>query len=368
MQQREQYTKIEDFLGDESFRQWILEKKDHEAWEEWTLDNPPRAKLVEEARMWLLAMKVPNTKPSNADIQSALADTWSKIDATEKESGIQSSRLRLTLWLRAAAAILVLGLLLGWLYLRTGTPNTPKITYHTLIEQNAEGLIEQTNNTDKPQLLTLSDGSSVLLHPHSKLSYPRSFGTKKRKVYLSGEGFFEISKNPEKPFFVFANEVVTRVVGTSFRVKAYADQPNVEVVVRTGKVNVSSNQLITKAQNQEVILLPNQGVRFERQNLAFHLITDLTQDEPLTQNTSAIEQLSFEFTDVPVAQILKTIEQAYLLDIDFPKELLKDCYLTTSLSDQPLPEKLKIICESIGSTTRYEMNGNKITILSNGCE
>jgi len=368
MQQREQYTKIEDFLSDESFRQWILERKDHAEWEEWTLENPQRAKLVEEARMWLLAMQVPHTPPSNAEIQSALADTWKKIDETASEIAPRAGRLRPILWLRAAAAVLVLGLLLSWLYQKQWTANPEKITYHTLVEQDPEGLIEQTNNTNKPQLLTLSDGSSVLLHPNSKLSYPRSFGAEERKVYLSGEGFFEISKNPEKPFFVFANEVVTRVVGTSFRVKAYADQPNVEVVVRTGKVNVSSNQSITKAKNKALVLLPNQGIRFERQNLAFHLITDLTQDTPLTQSTSAIEQLSFDFTDVPVAQILTTIEQAYLLEIDFPQEVLKNCYLTTSLSDQPLPEKLKIICESIGSTTRYEMNGNKITILSSGCE
>jgi transmembrane sensor len=46
---------------------------------------------------------------------------------------------------------------------------------------------------------------------------------------------------------------------------------------------------------------------------------------------------------------------------------LKDCYLTTSLNDQPLPEKLKIICRSLGNNTSYEMNGNQIIILSNGC-
>jgi ferric-dicitrate binding protein FerR (iron transport regulator) len=49
------------------------------------------------------------------------------------------------------------------------------------------------------------------------------------------EKFFEISKNQKKPFFVFANEIVTKVVGTSFRITAYDNQPNIEVLVRTGK-------------------------------------------------------------------------------------------------------------------------------------
>jgi hypothetical protein len=61
------------------------------------------------------------------------------------------------------------------------------------------------------------------------------------------------------------------------------------------------------------------------------------------------------------------LEQAYLVTIDFPAGKLEGCYLTTSLSDMPLPEKLKIICESLGYNTRYEMNGNHIIIISNGC-
>jgi hypothetical protein len=81
-------------------------------------------------------------------------------------------------------------------------------------------------------------------------------------------------------------------------------------------------------------LLPNQAIRSK--NLRFNKITDITQDESLSRSTSNIEQL--EFTDIPVSQIFKTIEQAYLVKIDFPQTKLNNCYLTTSLSDQPLPE------------------------------
>ncbi|WP_278021700.1 FecR family protein [Flavobacterium ginsengisoli] len=186
-------------------------------------------------------------------------------------------------------------------------------------------------------------------------------------MYLSGEGFFEISKNPKKPFFVYANEIVTRVVGTSFRIKAYPDQQNVEVLVRTGKVKVKSNDLVRTTENKEIVLLPNQALRFARKELVFNKITNITEDPILVNSVRNIEQLSFEFTDIPVAQILETIEQAYLVDIDFPHEKLKDCRLTTSLSDQPLAEKLKIICKSIGNDTNYEMNGNQIVITTSGC-
>ncbi|MCV9928613.1 FecR domain-containing protein [Flavobacterium sp. LS1R49] len=373
MQERNNYTEVEDFLSDESFRTWVRSEEDYEHWEEWALENPRRAKLVEQARLWLLAMNVPETTLSSADIQSALESTLVKI--TKKEATINKinspvQKLWRNYWLSGAAAVLLFGLLLNWFYKDDFVSENSIVTYKELIHDNGEGLVEQTNNSDKSQIITLSDGSSVLLKPNSKLSYPKIFVGNERKVYLSGEGFFEISKNPKKPFFVFANEIVTRVVGTSFRIKAYSDQPNVEVLVRTGKVTVRSNELISNfgKKEEEVVLLPNQALRFVRQEFTFNKITDITQDESLAHSVGNIEQLSFEFTDIPVAQIFKTIEQAYLVKIDFPHSKLKDCHLTTSLSDQPLPEKLKIICKSLGNNTSYEMNGNQVIITSNGCE
>ena len=370
MQERNNYTEIEDFLADESFQIWVRFKNDQQSWEEWTLENPKRAKLVEEARLWLLAMKVTETTVSKATIHAALESTWIKIEKKEElQKRIQKTTKKLwnSHWFRGVAAVFLFGFIASWFYNNHYATRNSSHIYNELINENKEGLVEQTNNSNMPQIITLSDGSSVLLQPNSKLSYPKIFVGNERKVYLSGEGFFEISKNPDKPFFVFANEIVTQVVGTSFRISAYDNQPNVEVLVRTGKVKVQPNETVLKSNNDEIILLPNQALRFVRQNLTFKKITDITKDESLIQTTSNIEQLSFEFTDIPVTQIFKTIEQAYFVNIDFPKEKLQDCHLTTALNDQPLPEKLKIICKSLGNNTTYEMNGNQIIITSDGC-
>ncbi len=368
MEQRNYYTEIEDFLDDPTFCLWVRTKNDPNGWEEWAVENPKRAKLVEEARLFLLAMKIPENNLSQAEIETALETTWTKIKQKEGRRIPIIKLWKNNFFKGAVAAILIFGLLLGGLYKNHFIPQNKIITYNKLIKENVEGLVEQTNNSNKSQIITLSDGSSVLLKPKSKLSYPKVFAKKERIVYLSGEGFFEISKNPKRPFYVYANEIVTKVVGTSFRIKAYCSEPNVEVLVRTGKVEVTSNQKIKQSKEKEIALLPNQGLRFERKNLTFNKITDITQDESLTHILNGnIEQLSFEFTDIPVSQILKSIEQAYLVEIDFPKDKLKECHLTTSLSDQPLPEKLKIICRALGNNSSYEMNGNQIIILSNGC-
>ena len=369
MQKRNTYTEIEDLLSDESFQSWILLKIDLDGWEDWTLENRQRAKLVEDARHLLLAMNVPGSNLSSSDIHKALQTTWAKIEEKENQINFtENSRGRFLnkYLISGIAASIFFCLMSVWFYKNhSGTDNV--VTYKELIDKNSEGLVEQTNNSSKPQIITLSDGSSVLLQPNSKLSYPKIFTGNERKVYLSGEGFFEISKNPKKPFYVYANEIVTKVVGTSFRVKAYSDQPDVEVLVRTGKVKVRSNDLVAKSDQQEVILLPNQALRFLRSDLKFKKITNITQDEDLVSSIGNIEQLSFEFTDIPVSQIFETIEQAYLVDIDYPKDKLKDCHLTTSLSDQPLTEKLKIVCKSIGTNTNFEMNGNQVIITSSGC-
>lgn len=370
MQKRNTYTEIEDFLSDESFQSWILLKIDNDGWEEWTLESRQRAKLVEDARHLLLAMKVPDSKLSTSDIRRALQATWSKIEEKENQNNLsENSNIRFLrkCFFNGVAATLIFGLISVWFYKNHFQTDNKVVTYKELIDENSEGLVEQTNNSDKPQIITLSDGSSVLLQPNSKLSYPKIFTGNERKVYLSGEGFFEISKNPKKPFYVYANEIVTKVVGTSFRVKAYSDQPDVEVLVRTGKVKVRSNEMISKSDQEEIVLLPNQALRFVRNDQKFNKITNITQDIELAQSVGNIEQLSFEFSDIPVSQIFETIEQAYLVDIDYPKDKLKDCHLTTSLSDQPLTEKLKIVCKSIGNNTSFEMNGNQIIITSQGC-
>jgi hypothetical protein len=366
MQKRDSYENIEDFLSDESFQKWVKGNKDLSNWSEWTVENPYRAKLVEEARTWILAIATKETPISNQETQKALQKVWEKIEHSKEQRPITA--IWQSTWFRTAAAVFVVGLAALLYNVNLSSPQNTIITYQELVKSDLNGLIEQTNNSDKPELITLSDASSVLLQPNSKLSYPKIFTGNERKVYLSGEGFFEISKDDQKPFYVFANETVTKVYGTSFRVIAYANQPNVEVLVRTGKVKVSSNQNIPNASSKEVMLLPNQATRFVRKEHLFEKILDITQDKPLLASTNTMEQLSFDFKDIPVHQIFKTLEQAYLITIDFPQDKLKECYLTTSLIDVPLPEKLKIICESLGNNSRYEMNGNYIKIISNGCK
>ncbi len=367
MQKRDKYNKIEDFLGDASFRHWVFTKEDFHNWQEWTLENRTRGRLVEEASLFLAAMGVSELEVSQEALQAAYSTTKNKILLSELKNQ-KSKAIWNKVWFKAAAAVLILFSAYFYFQTKHYNSNSSEISYETLLEKNNEGLIEHTNNSSTIQVVSLSDGSSVLLQPKSKLSYPKKFGENNRQVVLSGEAFFEIKQNPQKPFLVYTNEVVTKVLGTSFRVIAYDDDSQIEILVKTGKVNVSQNKAITSKLGTPIDLLPDESIVFDRRNVVFEKIQMRNLNSPLAKDESEkIENLSFEFEDTPVSEIIKTIEKAYAVEIQYPEEMLKNCYLTTSLNDQPLNEKLSILCESLGNNTRFESNNNEIIIKTSGC-
>ena len=106
-------------------------------------------------------------------------------------------------------------------------------------------------------ILTLSDGTRVQLNSGSRMVFPAEFLDKKREVYLIGEGYFEVTKNPDKPFIVKTNFVNIKVLGTVFNISAYEDEQMATTVLVEGKVVVSQkNKLFGYTENK---LEPGQG-------------------------------------------------------------------------------------------------------------
>ncbi len=187
-----------------------------------------------------------------------------------------------------------------------------------------------------------------------------------REVFLSGEAFFEVSKDLVKPFSVYSNEVITNVHGTSFRVIAYDEQDEVKVLVKSGKVKVRKSEIKRDEDLNEITLLPNQAASYNKNDDTFKNISEI--DIKATEELESIDNQSFDFVNVPVKEVFSTLQDIYNLRMIYPEQALEGCYITTSLSDVPLPEKLKIICFSIGNDTAYELVGDKIIISSKGCE
>lgn len=116
-------------------------------------------------------------------------------------------------------------------------------------------MVELSASTQLVKTITLPDGTLVSLNSDSHLSYPKRFGNHSREVTIDGEAFFEVKPNKRKPFIIHARNAQIRVLGTSFNVSAYPDSLLMEVIVKTGKVQVT-NQIAESKQSNELILNP----------------------------------------------------------------------------------------------------------------
>lgn len=223
--------------------------------------------------------------------------------------------------------------------------------------------VEITNTTGKAQMITLNDGSTVKLQPNSTLTFPEKFGNLNRIVYLKGEGFFHVKRDTANPFYVYAGDLVTEVLGTSFTIKSYKKEQIAEVIVVSGKVVVynSADMQGDKKPSKRTILTPNKKVVFEKatQQIKMELV-----ENPIALNPPKNPK-SFLFREEPLFEVLKTLEDVYNLEI-VPVPALKDCVFTGDLNGLELEEQLDFICKSING--QFEKQSTRILITGQGCQ
>lgn len=359
---------VEDFLLDQKFLDWVKRGQDDSFWQEFQLKFPEKKAEMEKARIVILAGSGLSYTEPGQEVRNAM---WENIQAQMNDETRETKPGKMILfrnWRWAAAAVLLAGCIIGW-QLKINWGSTDKVTYENLISYaQTSSFVEKVNDSEKPLLINLPDGSSVLLQKAGKLSYDtKMFGGEKREVYLSGEAFFEVTKNPAKPFFVYANELITKVLGTSFTIKAFPDEKQIEVLVKTGRVSVFTrkdpfkNRKLSNRELEGIVLAPNQQITLERTEL--RLSRSLVQEPQML--TMAAQQFSFDFDDAPAAKVIDLIEKAYGVDIIYDEDLLANCKLTAHLNDEPLNDKIRLVCE--GLEAHYEIIDAQIVITSKGC-
>jgi len=269
-------------------------------------------------------------------------------------------------WFAAASVVLILSLI-GYSHL----PKNNSISYEKLVKKTktvAGDTYEKINLSQAPLLVSLPDNSTVLLQPKGKISYsPKKYNLTKREVILSGEAFFEVQKNSDVPFVVYSNELITKVLGTSFTIVALPESTKTEVIVKTGKVAVFMQNDVDKMSkiNSDnltgLILEANDKVLINRKE--FKIGKSFKVDP--NQLSMEIQKLTFDFEEIPASEVLDILEKAYNVQFTYDEEKLSKCQLTAHLSDEPLIEKINLICLAIEAT--YEKTENNITIKSKGC-
>jgi transmembrane sensor len=361
---------LDRFLTDETFRAWVRAgglRQPDAYWTQWWHENPAQQPLLREAQNLLLATHLPDEIVSPEATEHFIDQTLAQVRA--KDTPVRWLRAGrnpiLRRWVAAASVALLVGAAGGWFWLGSNL-NSPATTQP--LAQTETPTCLTTNTTSQPLSVALPDGSVVVLQPEAELRHPAVFVGPNREVELLGEAFFRISHKPAQPFLVVANGMVTKVLGTSFRIRANAADPTVTVEVKTGRVAVYTQTDLDKARTAEglsaraVLVMPNQQVVFERQTgqLTHNLV-----DEPALL-TIPEQNRDFTFTEASVADVFATLEAAYGVDIVFDADRLRNCTLTAPLRNEPLFDKLNVICRAIGG--RYEVIGPQIVVQGEGCD
>lgn len=167
-----------------------------------------------------------------------------KIEAAPAKPG--TSLLISSQWLlRMAAAFLLMlgsGLVIYFFHYRT-----------TDIEQVADL---------QHQHIKVEDGSEIWMNNKSKLTYPEEFDSDQRLVKLKGEAFFDVAKEPNRPFIIHTQDIRIQVLGTSFNVKSYQEEDEIVISLATGRIEVD-------ALGKKQILTPGEQLHYDKATKSF---------------------------------------------------------------------------------------------------
>ena len=159
-------------------------------------------------------------------------------------------------------------------------------------------------------LITLSDGTRVHLNAETRLTYPVCFSSKERIVQIEGEAYFDVAPDKEHPFIVKTSHTSIRVTGTSFNVRAYADEDTESTTLISGTVRINSG-------NEEFELVPNQHYTYNKNtgtNTVANVNTDLY---------TSWESGSFIFLNVPLENVMSYLSKWYGFQYSFEDEAAK---------------------------------------------
>ncbi len=292
--------------------------------ESWLNESEENREEMENCRKMLQKVDT-YFKAKNFDSEAALKHVKSKINPVQLKV-VQRKKLLLAHFYKYAA-ILVVAVLLGSAGYYLGFKKQIFSGY----EQVAAAETQQNNE------FVLPDGSVVTLNSDSKLDFPKQFASNVREVTIIGEAFFEVKPNPEKPFVINAGNTQVKVLGTSFNVSAYPDAETVDVIVTTGKVQVTRKSDDLLAEKSEVFLTPGEkGTLFIQRNF-------LEKSVNTDPNYLAWKTNDIIFNETPLSEVVRCLEKVYHINIELAEPELANEVLTAHFDKKPISFVLNVV-------------------------
>ncbi len=314
------------------------------AWVE--ADAANRTFFDEMVQLWGMSA---DTKRENFATDTQVA--WSKVESRLFGNAIntpivtlqpQSSKKIVPLSIKrgwwAAAAVLLLAMAASiWMYVQPFENQT--IVYET--------------SENERRLYTLPDSSKIWLNENTRLSFDKNF--EQRIVQLEGEAFFNVTDLDGKQFMIRSGEATTTVWGTTFNVRAYPTEKNVEVTVETGEVALSK----TKNANKTVLLKAGKSGVFDKKTEEVKLV------EEEIENADAWKTQQLEFDETPMSEVVQTMERYYGVTIKVENPAILSCPLNLAKDSPNLQQMIKTIEFSL--PVQIEKQDSIYIIRGKGC-
>jgi transmembrane sensor len=184
-------------------------------------------------------------------------------------------------------------------------------------------------------MFSLPDGSKGWLNSGSHLKYPEGLAGKTRDIYLTGEAFFDVKTNPKKPFVVKSKSLNISAKGTSFNVTAWDDNPEINVILVEGKLDVYQD--IEDGKGFQTTLSPGEMLNWK---------TDGTENSVVKADVNKYTSWTkgkLVFRDDPLIDVVKRINRWYNVNLVIKDNILESYKYVATFHDETLDEILKML-------------------------
>jgi transmembrane sensor len=224
--------------------------------------------------------------------------------------------------------------------------------------------------------MILPDGTQVWLNSDSKIQYDQTFNDTIREVTLDGEAYFDVVKNPKRPFIVHTSYIDIRVLGTAFNVKSYSQEKTIEKTLIHGSLEVTKKN---ESQLSKIILRPKEKLVFNKLETDFEKEEDAVVKPMLEKNLPAIAIVALprniadtslketswiynrlDFDGDTFSELAVKMERWFNIKITFKNEKVANQRLVGAFEDESLEEALKAL--QLITTFTYKINNNEIEI------
>jgi len=295
-------------------------------------DQANRKKFEQFRTIWDTSKQLSIENPIDEDL------AWKRFELLREQKGVRhidsgrTKRSNLN-WLKVAATVVISIGILGAIYLLA---ISPKHTYFGTIEVVSKNI---------PLTDTLPDGTVITLNKYAKIAYREEFFSKKRKVKMSGEVFFDVSKDATRPFEVTANDIEVKVLGTSFNIKSNKNET--EVILETGAVQVSRKDIVIKLKPDEKAI-----ARAEE--------TGIIQKQQSDRLYDYYRSKVFKLDNTPLWRFVEVLNEVYPNRIVIEDSGIASLPLNTTFENESLTNILHTVCDML--QVRTEKHGKTITI------